>query len=281
MEILKTTAQMQAWSKHKKQQGRTLCFVPTMGYLHKGHTSLLDKGKPLCDELVLSIFVNPTQFGPNEDLDKYPTDIENDLALAKKAGVTAVFLPNKDAMYPENYQTRVSLDHLPNHLCGKSRPVHFGGVATVVTKLFNIVMPDIAIFGQKDYQQLQVIRQMTLDLDFDIKILGGEIIREDDGLAMSSRNAYLTDTQRASAVCLNQSLARAKEMIKDGQTDTAAMTDKLTAFMNGFEEARVEYCSFCDPVTLEPVETVKGQVLLALAVKVGNTRLIDNALIQG
>ncbi len=279
MEILKTTAQMQAWSKQKKIESKSICFVPTMGYLHRGHTSLLDKGKPLCDELVLSIFVNPTQFGPTEDLDKYPTDLENDLDLAKKAGTTAVFLPNKEAMYPKNFQTKISLEYLPNHLCGKFRPVHFGGVATVVTKLFNIVMPDVAIFGQKDYQQLQVIRQLTLDLDFDIKILGGDIIREDDGLAMSSRNAYLSKTQRASAVSLSKSLDLAKQMIQKGEKDTAVIGQKIESFIHGFNETAVEYASFCDPVTLEDVKKIDGQVLLALAVKVGATRLIDNALL--
>ncbi len=280
MEILKTTAQMQAWSKQKKKDAKSICFVPTMGYLHRGHTSLLDKGKPLCDELVLSIFVNPTQFGPTEDLDKYPTDLENDLDLAQKAGTTAVFLPNKEAMYPKNFQTKISLEYLPTHLCGKFRPVHFGGVATVVTKLFNIVMPDVAIFGQKDYQQLQVIRQLTLDLDFDIKILGGDIVREDDGLAMSSRNAYLSETQRASAVSLSKSLKMAKQMIRNGEKDTSAIQKKIESFIHGFDETCVEYASFCDPVTLEDVEKIDGQVLLALAVKVGATRLIDNALLS-
>ena len=280
MEILKTTAQMLAWSKQKKKESKTICLVPTMGYLHQGHTSLLDMGKPLCEELVLSIFVNPTQFGPNEDLDTYPSDIENDLDLARKSGVTAVFLPDKAAMYPENFQTRITLDHLPRHLCGKSRPVHFGGVATVVTKLFNIVMPDIAIFGRKDYQQLQVIRQLTRDLDFDIQILGGEIIREKDGLAMSSRNAYLTENQRKSAAGLFQSLEMARKLVADGQKDTRDIQKKIESFIRGFAETCVEYISFCDPVTLEDVKTIKGRVLLALAVKVGSTRLIDNTLID-
>lgn len=280
MEILKTSKQMQNWSKNKKRQGRTICFVPTMGYLHQGHTSLLDKGKPLCDELVLSIFVNPTQFGPNEDLSSYPSDIENDLKLAEKAGVTAVFMPDKASMYPENFQTSVSLEHLPKHLCGKFRPVHFGGVATVVTKLFNIVMPDIAIFGQKDYQQLQVIRQMTIDLDFDIEILAGEIVREADGLAMSSRNAYLTEPQRASAVCLNQSLKMATDQIANGLTDTGELKNNLKKYIHSFDETNVEYIDFCDPTTLEEIDTIKGPTLLAIAVKVGTTRLIDNALIN-
>ncbi len=270
---------MQSWSKAKRKESKTICFVPTMGYLHKGHVSLLEKGKPLCDELVLSIFVNPTQFGANEDLDAYPTDIDNDLHLAKKAGTTAVFLPDKNSIYPDNFQTQISLTSLPTHLCGKFRPVHFGGVATVVTKLFNIVMPDIAVFGQKDYQQLQVIRQLTLDLDFDIKILAGEIVREKDGLAMSSRNAYLTDPQRTSAVSLSKSLSLAKKLISEGEQTVSILQDKLKTFIHSFDETAVEYITFCDPKTLEDVESVKNEILLALAVKVGKTRLIDNSLI--
>ncbi|MFH2093895.1 MAG: pantoate--beta-alanine ligase [Pseudomonadota bacterium] len=280
MEIFTTKSDMQAWSKSKKQQGKTICFVPTMGYLHQGHVSLMEKGKPLCDELVLSIFVNPTQFGANEDLDSYPSDIDNDLVLAKKAGVTAVFLPTKAHIYPKNFQTEVKLLSLPNFLCGKFRPIHFTGVATVVTKLFNIVMPDVAIFGQKDYQQLQIIRQLTLDLDFDITILAGDIIREADGLAMSSRNAYLSKSQRASALSLNQSLKLAKQMIATGQTDADTLKTKMESFIHSFEHTNVEYITFCDPVTLEETQHLTGPVLLALAVKVGTTRLIDNALVN-
>ncbi len=280
MEIIKTTSQMQSWSKAKIKESKTICFVPTMGYLHKGHVSLLEKGKHLCDELVLSIFVNPTQFGANEDLDSYPTDIENDLRLAKEAGTTAVFLPNKESIYPDNFQTQISLTDLPNHLCGKFRPVHFGGVATVVTKLFNIVMPDMAIFGQKDYQQLQIIRQLTLDLDFDIKILAGDIVREKDGLAMSSRNAYLSEPQRASAICLSKSLALAKELISAGEKNVSALQEKLNNFIQSYTETNVEYITFCDSKTLEEVELIESEVLLALAVKVGKTRLIDNTLIN-
>ncbi len=279
MEILKTKDQMQAWSKAKKRAGRTISFVPTMGYLHQGHISLLEKGKPLGDELVLSIFVNPTQFGPNEDLDAYPMDIENDLRLAEKAGTTAVFLPNRDEMYGENYQTRVALDHLPNHLCGKSRPVHFSGVATVVTKLFNIVMPDVAVFGQKDYQQLQIIRQLVKDLDFNIDIIGGEIVREEDGLAMSSRNAYMTKEQREIALCLSKSVGLAKQRIAAGETSAAAIVKEMADFIHGFAYTCVDYIEFCDPATLEPMEKIDRQTVLALAVQVGKSRLLDNALI--
>lgn len=271
---------MQQWSRARKKKAKTICFVPTMGYLHQGHISLLEKGKPLCDELVLSIFVNPSQFGPNEDLGAYPMDIENDLRLAKAAGVTAVFLPQKDDIYPHNFQTKISLDFLPHHLCGKSRPVHFGGVATVVTKLFHIVMPDVAVFGKKDYQQFQIIRQMTCDLDFNIEILGGEIVREPDGLAMSSRNAYLTADQRESALSLSRSLHMAGQAIANGEKDPNIIEKEIIAFIQSFPQTRVDYVSFCDPVTLESIEAIDKQILLAIAVQVGKTRLIDNALID-
>jgi pantoate--beta-alanine ligase len=279
MDILKTKTEMQAWSADKKKQGKTISFVPTMGYLHKGHVSLLDIGKPLGDELVLSIFVNPTQFGPNEDLDAYPSNIQNDLALAQQAGVTAVFLPDKNEMYGPNYQTHVSLDHLPQYLCGRSRPVHFGGVATVVTKLFNIVMPDVAVFGKKDFQQLAIIRQMVEDLDFNIQIIGGEIIREEDGLAMSSRNAYLTPEQRRSAVCLSQAIARLKQKVAQGVRSVPDLVSEAQAFIHSFDHTRVDYIEFCDPKTLKPVETIQAETLVAMAVQVGKSRLIDNALI--
>jgi pantoate--beta-alanine ligase len=271
---------MQEWSKKKKKESKTICFVPTMGYLHQGHISLMEKGAPLCDELVLSIFVNPTQFGANEDLDSYPSNIENDLLLAEKAGVTAVFLPNKENIYPENFQTEIRLKYLPDHLCGKFRPVHFEGVATVVTKLFNIVMPDMAVFGQKDYQQLQIIRQLTLDLDFDIKIVAGDIIREKDGLAMSSRNAYLSETQRASSLSLSKSLNLAGELIAKGEKDPETIKHQMESFFKTFPETTPEYISFCDPQTLDHIDSIEQQVLLALAVKIGKTRLIDNALID-
>jgi pantoate--beta-alanine ligase len=240
----------------------------------------MEKGKPLCDELVLSIFVNPAQFGPNEDLSSYPVNIENDLLLAEKAGVTAVFLPGKENIYPKNFQTEIKLQFLPNHLCGKFRPVHFAGVAVVVTKLFNIIMPDKAVFGMKDYQQLQIIRQLVLDLDFDIEIVAGDIIREKDGLAMSSRNSYLSESQRASALSLSRSLNLAKELLSKGEKKASAIRSQLAALIHSFPETAVEYISFCRPDTLEEIETVEKKVLLALAVKVGKTRLIDNALID-
>ena len=257
MDILKTTSEMQEWSKSKKKKSKTICFVPTMGYLHQGHISLMEKGKPLCHELVISIFVNPAQFGPNEDLDTYPSDIENDLALARKAGVTAVFLPSKNTVYPENFQTEIKLQTLPQFLCGKFRPVFFSGVTTVVTKLFNIVMPDIAVFGQKDYQQLQINRQLVLDLNYNIKIVEGDIIREKDGLAMSSRNAYLSKPQIASALCLSKSLNMACNMIDKGEKDPETIKHKMETFIGTFPETNIEYINFCDPKTLEDINIIK------------------------
>lgn len=270
---------MQAWSRSRKQEGKTICFVPTMGFLHQGHISLMEKGKPLCDELVVSIFVNPAQFGPNEDLDQYPSDIENDLSLCRKAGAAAVFLPRKETIYPENFQTEIKLQKLPQFLCGKNRPVHFGGVATVVTKLFNMVMPDKAVFGEKDYQQLQIIRQMVKDLNFDIDIIGGEIIREQDGLAMSSRNSYLTKAQRESALSLYKSLNLAQEMVEKGEINPELIKNRMADLINSFSFTDIQYISFCDPETLEEAEEIKETFLAALAVKVGETRLIDNRMI--
>jgi pantoate--beta-alanine ligase len=280
MEIFKKASEMQPWSRQLKKQDKTICLIPTMGYLHKGHLSLIEKGKALYDKTVLSIFVNPTQFGENEDLDSYPSDLEKDLSHAEKLKVDAVFLPSKDEIYNKNYQTYIELTNLPKHLCGLSRPVHFRGVATVVTKLFNIVDPDAAVFGQKDYQQLQVIRQLTKDLNFNIKIIGAPIVREDDGLAMSSRNTYLSPEQRKSGLCLSQSIEKTKKMIHLGETDANVILNKINEFIKSFKGVQIDYIALCDPETLDNVNDIKGKTLLALAIQVGKTRLIDNALID-
>jgi len=278
--IFKNKKQMQEWSKKLKKDAKTICLVPTMGYFHQGHISLMEKGRSLCDELVVSIFVNPAQFGPNEDFDSYPSDIDHDLKMAEQAGVTAVFLPCKEDIYPENFQTGIELKHLPGFLCGRCRPGHFAGVAVIVTKLFNIVMPDVAVFGKKDYQQLQIIKQMVKDLDFDIEIVAGEIIREKDGLAMSSRNTYLSDQQRKSALSLSKSLEIAKKMTEQGEKNPSVIHRRIQEFINSFPETSIDYISFCDPETLEDIEEIKQPVLLAMAVRVGTTRLIDNAVIH-
>lgn len=279
MKVFKTVQEMQRWSETMRQQGETLSLVPTMGYFHDGHLSLMKHGRSLCSKLVVSLFVNPTQFGANEDLDAYPSNIQRDLDLARGTGADAVFLPTRDAMYPSGFQTYVELTHLPAHLCGLSRPVHFKGVATVVTKLFNIVLPHAAIFGSKDFQQLQVIRRMTADLNMNIRIVGCPIVREADGLAMSSRNTYLNPEERRSALCLSQSLKKAADLIAGGTTDSGAILGELAGFIQSFPFTRIDYITLCDPETLETVDRISGPILLAMAVKVGKTRLIDNSLI--
>lgn len=280
MDIIQTVKDMQERSERIRLSKKKIAFVPTMGFLHEGHLSLLREAKKRGDDLVLSIFVNPTQFAPGEDLDAYPKNIEGDLALAEKEGVDAVFLPNETQMYPGRYQTYVSLETLPHFLCGLSRPVHFRGVATVVTKLFNIVKPHVAVFGEKDFQQLAVIRQMTQDLNMDIEIVGGPIVREKDGLAMSSRNAYLSESQRQISVCLYKSLQNAKNLVKNGHTDAEAIIQLSRAIIESNPETEIDYLTVCDPLTLETVHSIRQPVLLAMAVKVGVTRLIDNMILE-
>jgi pantoate--beta-alanine ligase len=280
MEIFKEKMQMKAWCERVHKNAETICFVPTMGFFHQGHLSLMEKGKSLCDRLVVSIFINPTQFGKNEDFSLYPVDIEGDLRLAQAAGVDAVFLPHRDDMYPKNFQTYVSLTNLPAYLCGKFRPDHFRGVATVVTKLFNIIKPQVAVFGQKDFQQLQIIRRCVKDLDMDIEIVAGDIFRETDGLAMSSRNTYLSGQERTSALSLFKALTLAEELIENGQKNAWKIKKRLVELIESFDYTAIDYVSFCDPETLEEVDRIEKQVLLALAVKIGKTRLIDNIIID-
>lgn len=280
MDIVKTVKDMQERSERIRLSGKKIAFVPTMGFLHEGHVSLLKEGRKRGDDLVLSIFVNPTQFGAGEDLDNYPKNIERDLALAEKEGVDAVFLPDATQMYPDGYQTYVSLETLPHFLCGLSRPVHFRGVATVVTKLFNIVKPHVAVFGEKDFQQLAIIRRMVLDLDMGIEIVGGPIVRETDGLAMSSRNAYLSETQRQTALCLYNALQNAVNLVKNGETDAEAIFLSSRTIIESQAETSIDYVTLCDPDTLEIVHTIDKPVLFALAVNVGATRLIDNMILE-
>lgn len=271
---------MQARSESIRNRNKRIAFVPTMGFLHDGHCSLLRKGRSSCDDLVLSIFVNPTQFGPGEDYDLYPRDLEKDLQLAEKEGVDAVFTPDREALFGKNFQTGIELIKLPKHLCGLSRPSHFQGVALVVTKLFNIVKPHVAIFGEKDFQQLAIIRQMTQDLDFDIQIEGGAIVREADGLAMSSRNTYLSPEQRKSALCLYKALQQSKKMVEQGEKNSTHIINEMTIFIHRHEETQIDYISICDPETLDDINHINGPVLMALAVKVGKTRLIDNMILS-
>ena len=280
MNVIKTVRQMQDYADACRESGITIGLVPTMGFLHEGHLTLMRSARERADALVVSIFVNPTQFGPNEDFESYPRDTEQDLSLAEQEGVDAVFMPDRPELYEKEYQTYVSLEKLPDHLCGLSRPVHFRGVATVVSKLFNIVKPHVAVFGEKDYQQLAVIRQMTRDLNFDVEIHGVPIVREPDGLAMSSRNNYLTETQRKTALCLHQSLHAAQKSVSEGVKDARAIIREIEKQISSHPETGIDYVKICDPDTLDDLLIIDRHAVMALAVKVGKTRLIDNMILN-
>jgi len=270
---------MQRSSDLIRKGGKSIAFVPTMGFLHDGHLSLMKKGREMADVVIASIFVNPAQFGPNEDLASYPRNIDGDLNLLKKEGVDIVFLPNDKMMYPEGFQTYVELKNLPNYLCGLSRPVFFRGVASVVAKLFNIVKPHYAVFGKKDYQQYLVIKQMVKDLDFDIEIMGASIIRENDGLAMSSRNNYLNPKERIHALCLYRALLKASELIRNGERLSSEIIDEAVSIIKSYPDTEIDYIKICDPDNLCDMEIIDRPALMALAVKVGKTRLIDNMIL--
>jgi pantoate--beta-alanine ligase len=239
----------------------------------------MQEGRQLADTLVASIFVNPTQFGPGEDYDAYPRDPKRDAALAADAGVDILFMPEKDSLYPEKYETYITQSTLPKFLCGRSRPTHFTGVMTIVAKLFNIVKPNYAIFGQKDFQQLTIIKKMAKDLNFDIKIVGAPIIREPDGLAMSSRNKYLSHDQRKSALVLNQVLKQAQNSVARGQTSGESIVEMARKAIDSAGQTAIDYVELADPETLEKVSVIDRPVLMALAVRVGQTRLIDNCIL--
>ena len=278
--IIESVNEMQQRADELRRQGKRIAFVPTMGFLHEGHLSLMRAGRQLADTLVVSIFVNPAQFGPGEDFDTYPRDLDRDLDLCRREKVDVVFTPSRPEMYPEYYQTSVQLATLPNHLCGLSRPVFFTGVATVVAKLFNMVKPHIAVFGEKDYQQLLVIRRMVKDLNMDIEIVGSPLIREPDGLAMSSRNNYLTAQQRPAALSLHEALTNAHQMIDSGIRESAPIVSAAQKIIDTHAENEIDYISICDLLTLEGVETIDRPVLMALAVRVGGIRLIDNSILE-
>ncbi|RLB15085.1 MAG: pantoate--beta-alanine ligase [Deltaproteobacteria bacterium] len=280
MKIIETVREMQSVADAMRSAGHTIALVPTMGYLHEAHLELMRVGKRHANKLIISIFVNPTQFGPSEDYERYPRDPEGDLEKARSVGVDIVFMPPVEEMYPEGFQTTVKVEKLTQHLCGLSRPGHFDGVTTVVCKLFNITKPHIAIFGQKDYQQLAVISRMVMDLNMDIQIIGVPTVREADGLAMSSRNAYLTQEQRPSALSLKKSLELADEMLRKGETDAKAIVRAVEALIKEHPFTEIDYVSICDPVTLEDMDRIDQEALLALAVKVGHTRLIDNQILK-
>jgi len=280
MEVLKTLAEMKAWSRSVREDGHTLGLVPTMGFLHAGHLSLARKSMSACDRTVVSIFVNPTQFGPNEDLDTYPRNLEADRQELERLGVDALFLPTGEDMYPEGFQTYVHVEEITDKLCGTSRRELFRGVTTIVLKLFNIVQPHSAFFGEKDRQQLEVIRKMVGDLNLDVAIVGLPIIREPDGLAMSSRNQYLGKAERQTALSLHEALQQAQQLVAQGESSVATLRSRMRNIIEREGEAQVDYISVCDPQQFEELEEIQGKVMIALAVHVGKARLIDNCLIE-
>lgn len=277
METITDIKEMQSRCLAARADGQTIAFVPTMGFLHEGHLSLLREGRKRGDLLVLSIFVNPTQFGAGEDLDRYPRDFERDESLARQCGVDLIFYPEAETIYPDGYATYVTVDGpLTTTLEGACRPTHFRGVTTVVAKLFSIVMPHVALFGRKDFQQLAVIRRMTADLNLPVEILGMPIIREDDGLAMSSRNVYLADGERQQSLALNQALSLAQESARSGQHDSSQILEAALKRMTAEPDLVIDYVKICNAYTLEEVDMVNRDSVMLLAVKVGKTRLIDN-----
>ncbi|MBI4508788.1 MAG: pantoate--beta-alanine ligase [Deltaproteobacteria bacterium] len=279
LEVIPDKREMAIRAEEFRRDGRRIAFVPTMGFLHAGHVSLLEEGRRRGDVLVLSIFVNPIQFGPNEDLARYPRDLPGDLEKARRAGVDVAFVPEPAQMYTEGFQTSVEVREIARGLCGDKRPGHFVGVATVVTKLFHIIKPHVALFGEKDYQQLAVIRRMVLDLDFDIEVLGMPIVREPDELAMSSRNAYLSGEERQKALVLSRTLNLAEEMVREGERDAARVLSAARALINSVGGVRIDYVDLRDAVTLAEVARIERPTLLAVAAFVGKTRLIDNRVL--
>ena len=276
--IAQVRAQVAAW----KKEGLTVGLVPTMGYLHEGHASLVDEAVRRCDRVVASDFVNPTQFGPNEDLEAYPRDFDRDCALLEEHGCAMVFHPAVEEMYAPGAATYVEiLSDMPKQRCGKTRPIHFRGVCTVVSKLFNIVTPDKAFFGQKDAQQLAIIRQMVRDLSYGIEIVGCPIVREADGLAKSSRNTYLSEAERQAALVLSESVFLGQKMVAEGETDANKIVAAMTEHIQAQPLAKIDYVSAVDGVTMDPVDQLAGTLLVAMAVYIGKTRLIDNFIVEG
>lgn len=276
MKLVESVREMMHISSTWQREGKSIGFVPTMGYLHEGHLSLVQRAREENEVVVVSIFVNPTQFGPNEDYDRYPRDLERDLKLLEPFNVDVVFHPQVKDMYPENYKTYVEVTDITERLCGRSRPGHFRGVATVCTKLFNIVKPTRAYFGKKDFQQLVVIKRMVEDLNMNIEIVPMPIVREKDGLAMSSRNTYLNDEERKAATCIYRALRKAQEMFENGEKSAEKIKTEVTKIIEGEKLATIDYVEVVDPECFLPVETVSEGTLVAVAVKIGKARLIDN-----
>jgi pantoate--beta-alanine ligase len=276
MKISNNIKEIREVVKEWKAQGLKVGFVPTMGYLHEGHKSLIENAAKDNDKVVVSIFVNPIQFGPTEDLESYPRDLQRDGLLCEEAGADLIFNPEKEEMYYEDFCTFVDMDGLTKGLCGASRPIHFRGVCTVVSKLFNIVKPDRAYFGEKDAQQLAVIKRMVRDLNIDIEIIGCPIIREEDGLAKSSRNTYLSCKEREAAVILSKSLKLGREALDSGERNSNKIIDIIKNNINSEELASIDYVQVVDSLSLETVENIEKSILIAIAVYIGKTRLIDN-----
>ncbi|MEN3002457.1 MAG: pantoate--beta-alanine ligase [Armatimonadota bacterium] len=279
MQILRTIREVRDWVQAERRQGRPIHFVPTMGYFHEGHLSLMRRAKADGGAVIVSLFVNPLQFGPHEDYERYPRDFERDRQMAESVGVDALFYPEVSEMYPPGFQTEVRVKQLSQPLCGRSRPGHFEGVATVVLKLFNIVTPDRAYFGEKDYQQLRIIQQMVRDLNLPIEIVPCPIVREPDGLAMSSRNAYLSPEERQAATVLYRSLQWAQEQVRAGEQDPLRIQRGVYEILAHEPLAQIDYVELVDAETLEPVSRIERPTLLALAVYFGKARLIDNTVL--
>ena len=280
MEKVYTVKEVREQVKAWRREGLTVGLVPTMGYLHEGHASLIKKAVEQNDKVVVSVFLNTTQFGPTEDLEAYPRDFEADCKLCESIGAAMVFHPEPSEMYAPDFCTWVDMDVLSKTLCGKSRPIHFRGVCTVVSKLFNIVTPDRAYFGQKDAQQLAIIRRMVRDLNMDIEIVGCPIVREEDGLAKSSRNTYLSEDERKAALVLSRSLKEGRKLVDAGEKDAAKVKKTITDIIEKEALAKIDYVEVVDWNTLEPVEKIDGPVLTAIAVYIGKTRLIDNFIVE-
>lgn len=280
MKIVKTVDEVREIVANWRKEGLSIGLVPTMGYLHEGHQSLIKKASEQNDRVIVSDFVNPMQFGENEDFDSYPRDIERDSEICEVAGGDVIFNPEISEMYSEYFSSFVNMNTLPNGLCGKSRPIHFKGVCTVVAKLFNIVCPDRAYFGQKDAQQLAIIKRMVSDLNFNIEIIGCPIIREEDGLAKSSRNTYLSQEERQAAVILSRSLKVGKKLIEDGEKDAKKVIAAITEEIEKEKLAKIDYVEIVDMNMLQPVTEINGPILTAIAVYIGKTRLIDNFIVD-
>jgi pantoate--beta-alanine ligase len=267
---------MQTYSESLRLQGKRIAFVPTMGYFHEGHLALMKKAKNMADCVVVSIYVNPTQFGPREDFSKYPRNLKRDLKMAESVNVDVIFCPPDDEIYPADYQTYVDVEKVTKNLCGMSRPGHFRGVTTICLKLFNIVKPHVALFGKKDFQQFISIRRMVDDLNLDLQIIGIPTVREADGLAMSSRNKYLKNNERLSALTLFASLKLAQKLYSSGEKKASVIISEIKILIKKAEFTDIDYVKICEMDTLKDVDEIKGKSLIALAVKVGKTRLIDN-----